>query len=161
MTSQTAPATRIVTFRLGTDLFAADIIVVERVLKYEAPRAVPNLPSWIEGVFEYQGRAIPVVDLRARFGLSPSSAGPHTRMLVLSTAGEWVAVIVDAVLDVRPIEEGDVQPPPALFRGLAGEYLRGLTRRDDDLVLLLDVDRLLQSDERLTLQALSGTSGHA
>lgn len=154
--NQIAQAMRIVTFRLGTDLFAADILAVERVLKYEAPRAVPNLPSWIEGVFEYQGRAVPVVDLRARFGLSSSQAGPHTRMLVLSSAGEWVAVIVDAVLDVRPVEDADLQPPPALFRGLAGEYLRGLTRRDDALVLLLDVDRLLQSQERLALRDVSG-----
>jgi purine-binding chemotaxis protein CheW len=146
---------RIVTFRLGRDLFAADIFVVERVLRYEAPRAIPNVPPWIEGVIEYQGRMVPVIDLRRRFELPGAAIGPQTRMLVLSTSGELVAVIVDAVLDVRPLDGTALAAPPALFRGLAGEYLRGLTRRQGELVVLLDTDRLLSSRDRLALEPLS------
>jgi purine-binding chemotaxis protein CheW len=155
MTSATE-ATRIVTFRLGSDLFAADISVVERVLKYSTPRSIPNVPDWIEGVIEYQGRVVPVIDLRRRFDLSATEIGPHTRMLVFATTGEWVAVIVDAVLDVRPLPDADLAEPPRLFRGLAGEYLRGLTRRGDELVLVLHADRLLSSHERLALQPALG-----
>ena len=156
MTSATV-ATRIVTFRLGSDLFAADVSLVERVLKYAKPRSIPNVPDWIEGVIEYQERVVPVIDLRRRFDLSATEIGAHTRMLVFATMGEWVAVIVDAVLDVRPLQDADLAEPPRLFRGLAGEYLRGLTRRGDELVLVLHADRLLSSHERLSLQPALAT----
>ncbi len=155
MTTMTG-SSRIITFRLGDDLFAADIFAVERVLRYDAPRAIPNVPDWIRGVIEYQGRVVPVVDLRRRFGLPEADVGPQARMLVLSSGGEWVAVIVDLVLDVRPLEEAALSPPPALFRGLAGEYLRGLTRRGESLVVVLDVDRLLSSQDRLVLAPARG-----
>lgn len=150
--SRVAEGTRIVTFRLGTDLFAADILSVERVLKYEPPRAIPNVPDWIQGVVEYQGRVVPVIDLRRRFELAAAPVGPQTRMLVFTTDGELVAVIVDAVLDVRPLDDSMLAQPPALFRGLAGDYLRGLTRRQGQLVVVLDADRLLSSRDRLALE---------
>lgn len=152
MSRYLADATRIVTFRLGTELFAADIGSVERVLKYDPPRSIPNVPDWIEGVIDYQGRVVPVVDLRRRFELPASPPGPHTRMLVLTTGEELVAVVVDAVLDVRPLEEAELAAPPAFFRGLAAEYLRGLARRDGELVVVLDAERLLSSRERLVLE---------
>ncbi|HSA57364.1 MAG TPA: chemotaxis protein CheW [Gemmatimonadaceae bacterium] len=152
MNEQLADATRIVTFRLGPDLFAADIAAVERVLKYETPRGIPNVPAWIEGVIEYQGRVVPVIDLRRRFELAHDGAGTHTRMIVFSTETELVAVVVDAVLDVRALPESELAEPPAFFRGLAGAYLRGLARRDGELVVVLDANRLLSSRDRLALE---------
>ena len=147
----TPDKTQIVTFRLGEDLFAADIFSVERVLRYREPTSVPNAPPWLEGVTEYQSRVVPVVNLRARFGLPVIPAINETRMLVLSTEGTWVAAVVDAVLDVSTLDASKLAPPPPIFRGLAGEYLRGIVRRDDRLVILLDVARLLTADEKMTL----------
>lgn len=152
MSEQLADATRIVTFRLGADLFAVDIAAVERVLKYDTPRAIPNVPAWIEGVIEYQGHVVPVIDLRRRFELTDGGVGPQTRMLVFNTDTELVAVVVDGVLDVRPLADVDLSDPPAFFRGLAGEYLRGLARRDGELVVVLDANRLLSSRDRLALE---------
>lgn len=152
MTGQLADATRIVTFRLGADLFAVDIAVVERVLRYDTPRAIPNVPAWIEGVIEYQGHVVPVIDLRRRFELAQGGVGGQARMLVCSTDTELVAVVVDAVLDVRPLGDSDLSRPPAFFRGLAGEYLRGLARRDGELVVVLDANRLISSRDRLALE---------
>ena len=105
-----------------------------------------------EGVIDYQGRVVPVVDLRRRFQLAAPSPGPQTRMLVLTTGVDLVAVVVDAVLDVRPLEDTALAAPPAFFRGLAAEYLRGLARRDGELVVVLDAERLLSSRERLALE---------
>ena len=146
---------RVVTFRVGGELFAADILSVERVLRHDAPRPLPGLPDWVEGVIEYSGRVVPVIDLRRRFGMPAGEIGSHTRTIILTTANEWVAAVVDAVLDVRAIEGDDLSPPPSFFRGLAGEYLKGLTRRGEELVVLLDVDRLLSSQERLSLDTAS------
>ncbi|HEY7569352.1 MAG TPA: chemotaxis protein CheW [Gemmatimonadaceae bacterium] len=142
---------RLVTFRLGGDLFAAPIEAVERVLRYQTPRAVPNLPAWIGGVIEYGERIVPVIDLRRRFELPSAPITPQMRLLVLSAAGEWAAVLVDAVMDVRTIHAAELVAPPPLFRGLAAEYLRGVIKRDDQLVIVLDTDRLLTSSERLVL----------
>lgn len=147
----TQEKTQIVTFRLGEDLFAADIFSVERVLRYREPTPVPNAPAWLEGVTEYQSRVVPVVNLRTRFGLPPVPAVNETRMLVLNTEGTWVAAVVDSVLDVSKLDAARLAPPPPIFRGLAGEYLRGIVRRDDRLVILLDVARLLSADEQMTL----------
>jgi purine-binding chemotaxis protein CheW len=145
-------AAKIVSFRLGDDLFAADIFSVERVLRYQPPTTVPNVPSWIEGVMEYQSKVVPVVNLRRRFELPAVDVRPETRILVLKAGKEWVGIVVDAVLEVTSFEGGQLSQPPELFRGLAREYLKGIIRLPDRLLIYLDVERLLSTDERLALQ---------
>lgn len=145
-----ADTMQLVTFRLGDDAFAADIFSVERVLRHAKPRPLPDLPSWMEGVIDYQGRVVPVIDLRARFGAAgerPDSA----RILVCVVGDDWIGLTVDAVHDVATIGVAEVEPPPAVFRGLAREYLKGLVRRADTVLVVLDVVHLLTSQERLQL----------
>lgn len=156
-----APAYQIVTFRLGEDYFAADIFAVERVLRHQPPRVVPNMPPWIDGVLEYQQRVIPVVNLRCRFGLPAAKVRPETRVLVLACEGEWIGVVVDDVQEVVAIAAAQLSPPPALFRGVPGEYLRGIIRRDDHLIVFLDVQRLFATDERKVLLQAATTVPHA
>ena len=148
----TTDAAQIVTFRLGDDLFAADIAAVERVLRYTAPTPVPNVPAWIEGVVDYQGRVVPVINLRARFELPAAPVKNETRVLVFNSGGEFIAATVDAVLEVAPLDAASLAPPPPLFRGVAGEYLRGIVRRGERLIIYLDVERLLSTTERLSLE---------
>ena len=150
---------KIVVFRLAEDHFAADVRAVERVLKYQAPRTVPNVPEWISGVIDYQQRVVPVVDLRRRFELPPAAVSDHARILVLGVGEEWIGIVVDAVSEVAAIGANDVEAPPKYFRGLAGEYLRGLVRRDDRLVIVLDPERLLSSSERIVLERVAAESG--
>ena len=145
-------STRLVTFRLGQHLFAAEISAVQRVLRHEPPRALPDMPDWMEGVVDHEGRVIPVIDMRRRFGLPPTPPGPQSRLMVCTAASGVAAILVDAVLDVKPVSPGDVMDPPELFRGLAGEYLKGLTRRQRQLVVILDVEHLLSSQLPLRFQ---------
>jgi purine-binding chemotaxis protein CheW len=152
MTAVATHAAKIVSFRLGDDLFAADIFSVERVLRYQQPTAVPNVPAWIEGVLEYQARVIPVVNLRRRFELPVADPGPQTRILVLRTGTEWVGIVVDAVLEVTSFQASQLSEPPDLFRGLAREYLKGIIRLPAKLLIFLDVERLLSTEDRLVLQ---------
>jgi purine-binding chemotaxis protein CheW len=143
---------KLVTFRLGDDQFAADIFAVERVLRYSAPTPVPDMPPYIEGVIDYQGRVIPVVNLRLRFELPRVAAGAGTRMLVLNVSGEWIAIVVDSVTEVAGFDPGAVAPPPPMFRGLSRGYLKGILRHGERLVIMLDVEHLLSSTERIALQ---------
>jgi purine-binding chemotaxis protein CheW len=143
---------KLVTFRLGEDYFAADIFSVERVLRYSVPTSVPDMPAYIEGVVDYQGHVVPIVNLRLRFELPKMDAVPETRILVLNVAGEWIGVVVDAVTEVASFERAALQAPPRMFRGLAGDYLKGILRRGERLVIFLDVEKLLSSKERIALQ---------
>ena len=150
------PTLQIVTFRLADDLFAADIFAVERVLRWHQPTSIPNVPDWIEGVIEYQSRVVPVINLRKRFEMDSAEPGNLTRILIFNSGGEWIAATVDAVLEVTVLDAKQLNPPPPLFRGLAGEYLRGVVRRNDKLVIFLDVPRLLSTNERLSLEQATG-----
>jgi purine-binding chemotaxis protein CheW len=143
---------KIVIFRLGDDLFAADVRSVERVLRYQRARRLPDVPPWVDGVIEYRANVIPQLDLRRRFELADVGDGGATRVIVLNAGGGWVAVVVDAVLEVAAYDPSQLSPPPALFRGLAGEYLQGLVRHGERLVVLLEVDRLLSATDRLRLE---------
>lgn len=148
----TATTSQIVTFRLGDELFAADIFAVERVLRYTPPTPVPNVPAWIEGVIDYQGRVVPVINLRRRFEMPPAAVPSDARILVLTVEDEWVAATVDGVLDVSALDPTRIAPPPSLFRGLAASYVRGVVRRGERLVVFLDVPRLFSTDERIVLE---------
>jgi purine-binding chemotaxis protein CheW len=148
----TAVADKLVTFRLGTDHFAADIAVVERVLRYATPTSVPDMPAYIEGVIDYHGRVVPIVNLRLRFELPAMAAVGETRILVLNVSGEWIGIVVDAVSEVAAFDRATLSAPPKLFRGLAREYVKGIIRRSDRLLIYLDVEHLLSSTERIALQ---------
>jgi purine-binding chemotaxis protein CheW len=153
----TLTISRLVTFRVGADLFAADIQSVERVLRYAPPRRIPHVPDWIEGVLQYEGRVLPVIDLRRRFGIAAREATAQTRLVVMSAGGCWIAAVVDQVLDVRPIAPNEIAPPPPLVRGLAGTYLHGVVSRNGQLVVVLDTERIFNSIERLTLSSVDET----
>jgi purine-binding chemotaxis protein CheW len=146
---------QLVTFRIGDDQFAADIFSVERVLRHANPRPVPDLPAWIEGVIDYRERVIPVIDLRTRFGVVGER--PEGARLVVCVVGDgWIAITVDSVQEVATIDAAQLESPPAIFRGLAREYLKGLVRRPDGVLVALDVAHLLTSQERLQFDRAVG-----
>lgn len=155
-------ASQVVTFRIGGDEFAADILAVERVLRWTQPTPVPNLPPWVDGVLEYQERVVPVIDLRRRFGLAAERTGSTaSRIIVFAVGDDWIGAVVDSVLEVLTLDAASVTPPPAMFRGLRADYLRGLVRRGGHIVIFLDVPSLLTATEQLELrQAMVGERTH-
>ena len=116
------------------------------------PTPVPNVPEWIEGVIDYQGRVVPVINLRHRFEMSNAPVASDARILVLTVDDEWVAATVDGVLDVSALDPSRLAPPPPLFKGLAASYVRGVVRRGERLVVFLDVPNLFATDERIVLE---------
>lgn len=140
---------KLVTFQLGPDTFAAGVFAVERVLRHTTPSTVPDVPEWIEGVIEYQGGVIPVVDMRRRMSLPLTELTPEARTLVFTTHDGRIGAIVDAVHEVAVVPRSAINPPPSMFRGLSSEFVRGIAKVRDQLVVVLDVDRVLTSAERI------------
>lgn len=145
---------RVVTFRVGDELYAADVVAVERVLRLTPVRALPQLPAWIEGVIEHEGRIVPVIDLRDRLAKEGArETSPQTRLLLVGVGDERCAAIVDQVLDVRPCDFAALAPAPAMLRARAqGQCIRGVFTRDSQLVVVIDLIALLTADERTDLQ---------
>ncbi len=141
----------IVTFAVGEELFAADVVEVERVLRYRPPAPVPRLPDWVAGLLEHEGRSLAVVDLRRRFQLPPAEAGTEPRIVVIGGEEGRIGAIVDRVVDVTSVAADQIDPAPPLFRGLAADYVQGVVRRDGRLIVVLHAARLLSATERMML----------
>ena len=160
MTKPSADRRQLVTFVAANEQFAADIFAVERVLRYEAPRLIPNEASWLKGVIVHGGAAIPVVDLRERLGLEAQPPTERSRILVVVVQEERVGVIVDAVLAVRTVEATEIEAPPPIYRGLAKEYLEGIVRQDDQLFVVLAASQLLSTAERIEMKQVLSKEIH-
>jgi len=152
---------KLVTFDLGSDVFAAEVFAVERVLRHVQPNSVPDVPEWIAGVIEYSNGVLPVVEMRRRMGLAPAEVSHDTRILVFTTQAGRIGGIVDAVHEVVTIPKASINPPPAMFRGLAAEFVRGIAKVRDHLVVILDADRVLNSADRIALERAVEAHGGA
>lgn len=152
---------KLVIFEIGGDLFAADVLAVDRVLRYATPNAVPDVPAWVEGVIEHRNGVIPVIDLRRRLGFAEQGVGSGTRIVVLNTSAGHIAGIVDAVKEVAVVPTGAVTAPPPLFRGLSSDAIRGIAKVGERLVVLLDVERVLATADRVLAERPATSAGVA
>jgi purine-binding chemotaxis protein CheW len=146
----TADEVQFVVFRLGTQPFALGISQVERILRYEAPAAVPEAPDYLEGVIPYAGGVVPVVDLRKRLSLD-APLRDETRMVVIQLDDQNVAIVVDQVLEVLRVDSREITSPPRMVRGLAARYISGILSRAGATIVVLNAGQLLTSSERLAL----------
>jgi purine-binding chemotaxis protein CheW len=144
---------QLVSFRLGGQEFAFNIFQVERILRYETPTRLPKAPEFLEGVLQYQGAPVPVVDLRKRLGVAAPQRD-DTRVVVLETDGNRIAAVVDSVTEVLQVPAAQVTPPAPIVKGLAAEYIAGIVVRDARTIIVLNTAKLLSSQERLQLEAV-------
>lgn len=140
-----------ITFRLGDELFALDVARVREVLELSPITRVPTAPPYMRGVVSVRGKAIPVVDLRLRFGLPPAGETVNSRIVVMELLldGEHVVIggIADSVHEVIELEPGDILPPPRIAMRWRTELILGMGRRGEDFLILLDVDAVFSSEE--------------
>jgi purine-binding chemotaxis protein CheW len=151
-TAQAIPQLQIVIFRIGAEEFGLDVFTVHEILRYQAVTPVPRAPEFVEGVIDVRGALVPVIDLRRRFEVEVPDVDSDTRIVLVQFGGERLGLIVNAVSEVLRIPETAVADPPQYFHGLAAEYIRGIARLPERLVILLDVERVLSSQERIALE---------
>lgn len=138
-------------FILAGEEYGVDILRVQEVKGWTPVTRMPQLPEFVPGVLNLRGSIVPVVDLRARFGLEQIEYSPTT-VIVVITVGQGevrqaVGIVVDGVSDVVDVEDASVRPAPRFGTALDAAYIRGIAELGDKMVMLLDADRLLGADE--------------
>lgn len=136
---------QMVSFQLGDEIFAIDILVVQEIIRMLDITQVPNAPHYVEGVVNLRGKVIPIINLRARFGLPMIEPTKDTRIVVVEIAHMILGFIVDSVEEVLRLSEECIEPPPPTSRGGAEECHKGVGRVNGCLVLLLDLERLFSN----------------
>lgn len=148
---QDADLIQLVTFRIGEEEFGVDILAVQEIIRTMAITKVPKAPGFVEGVINLRGKVIPIVDLRKRFGLPGRPHDKHTRMIVIQLGTMVVGFMVDSVSEVLRIPANTIDAPPAVVSGLESDYISGVGKLEDRLLIMLDLHRLLSSEEREAL----------
>jgi purine-binding chemotaxis protein CheW len=133
------------TFRLGHEDYAIDILTVQEIRMFESVTKLPSTPDYVKGVINLRGVIAPVIDLRVKFNFEKAEYGPFTVLVVLRVHGRLAAVVVDAVADVVALQDDEVKPPPELGTAVNIEYVMGLGTRGEQMLILLDIEKLLTS----------------
>jgi purine-binding chemotaxis protein CheW len=143
---------QIVSFRVGEEEFGLDILRVQEIIRHQHLTRVPNSPDFVDGVINLRGKVIPVVALRKRFGINQEPRDGQARIVVLEVQNTILGFIVDSVPEVLRIPHSAVVPPPR-FGVVEREYVSGVAKLDDRLLILLNVDRILTGGESETAMA--------
>lgn len=133
---------QLVSFQLGQEVFAIDILGVQEIIRLAEITHVPNAPHFVEGVVNLRGKVIPIIHLRARFGLPATEPTKETRIVVVEVAHVILGFIVDSVEEVLRLPEECIEPLPPTGRGGADECHRGVGRMNGRLMMLLDLELL-------------------
>lgn len=141
-------------FRIGAELYALDIMRIKEIIRPQKLTPVPKAPSFIEGVINLRGAVIPVADLRKRFDQPVSREDRQNRIVICALAGRIIGLLVDEVTEVRRYSRQELAPAPQFIKGPQADYFLGVARRKDELVLLIDLEKVLSSDEKIALQTL-------
>ena len=134
---------QMVSLRLANEEYGIEITKVQEIILMGEITRVPQTPPYIKGLINLRSSVIPIVDLRLRFGMTEQPPTDETRIMVVNVRGRTTGIIVDAVSEVLRISQSQIAPPPPTVAGLGHEYLVGLARLDDRLLILLDIEKIL------------------
>jgi purine-binding chemotaxis protein CheW len=149
---------QLVLFKLGKESFGVEIATVESIIKMQPITRLPKAPKFIEGVTNLRGKIIPVIDLRKRLGVPATEANSESRIVVVNLDGATVGMVVDSVEEVMHISEDTIEPPPAITISVAAHFIRGIAKTGSELVILLDLFKVLDTSETVALGNLAVTA---
>lgn len=142
---------QLVTFTLGSGEYAADILKVQEINRMKEITRVPNSPSYVEGVINLRGKVIPVVNLRKKFGLAERESDEQSRIMIMDIQGITMGLVVDAVSEVLRVPDNIVEPTPPMASNISTEFIKGIAKLEDRLIILLDMDRLIGRTEETAM----------
>lgn len=138
-------ASEYLTFTLGNEEYAIDILKVQEIRGYEQPTLIANAPPFIKGVINLRGIIVPIVDLRIKFNLGKVEYTPFTVVIILNVAGRVIGVVVDSVSDVISLIPEQIRPSPDFSATFDTKYILGLASLDTRMMIVTDIERLITS----------------
>ncbi|MGZ7030450.1 MAG: chemotaxis protein CheW [Thermoanaerobaculia bacterium] len=149
---------RLITFSVGSETFALDIMAVQQIVPYTGSTPVPTAPSFVEGIIVLRNEVVPIIDLRDRLYPTLDERYELPLVLIAHTSAGLIGVKVDEVRRIVTVSSDAVLLPPAVVRGIRGDFLIGVIEQGDEILLLLDVDSVLSGEEKVELEGLKKTS---
>ena len=138
-------------FRLGAEEYAIDILKVQEIRPYELVTRIPNMPDFIKGVINLRGTIVPIVDLRVRFAMEKSGVDQFTVVIILNIGKRVVGIVVDAVSDVVGLAPEEIRAAAAISGLLDDGFIRGMADVDGRMLIVMDISRLMQSAQMALL----------
>jgi purine-binding chemotaxis protein CheW len=140
-----AAAQEYLTFTLGDEEYAIDILKVQEIRGYEQPTTIANAPAFIKGVINLRGTIVPIVDLRIKFQVGKAEYTPITVVIILNIGQRIVGVVVDGVSDVITMAANQIRPAPEFSAAVDTRYIVGLSTLDERMLIVIDISRLMLS----------------
>jgi len=148
------------TFSLGGEMFAVGILNVKEIIEYGHLTEIPMMPAFIRGVINLRGSVVPVIDLRLKFGMSKTETTINTCIIVLEILLDSellvLGALADSVQEVFELEPDQIEPAPKLGTRFRAEFLKGMGKRDDNFLMILDIDKVFSAEELLLVQEAGG-----
>lgn len=138
-------ASEYLTFTLGSEEYAIDILKVQEIRGYEQPTLIANSPPFIKGVINLRGIIVPIVDLRIKFKLGSVEYTPFTVVIILNVAGRVIGAVVDSVSDVISLNRSQIRQAPDFSGSFDTKYILGLASLDSRMLIVTDIERLMTS----------------
>ena len=136
-------------FNISGEEFGIELGRIAEIVKFQKSTPLPKVPAFISGVINIRGDVIPLVDLRKRLGVEPSHI--QGRIIITKIYEEKIGLLVDAVKEIVSIEKESIASTPSFFKGLKSEYIMGIGKVADRLIVILNLDNLLSSEEMILL----------
>lgn len=140
-------AQEFLTFALGAEEYAIDILKVQEIRGYEQPTTIANAPAFIKGVINLRGTIVPIVDMRIKFNVGAADYTPFTVVIILNIGSRVVGMVVDGVSDVIALRPEQIRPAPEFAATVDTKYIQGLGTLDERMLIVVDIARLMLSSE--------------
>lgn len=141
------PVIQLVTFRLQEETYGINVMQVQEVLRVSEIAPVPGAPSYVLGIINLRGNVVTVIDTRTRFGLPPKDIDDASRIVIIESDKQVVGILVDSVAEVVELRHSDIDSAPSVGNDDSSRYIQGVATRNDDLLILVDLNKLLTDEE--------------
>lgn len=138
---------RWVTFQLDREMYGVNVMQVREVLRYSDIAPVPGAPAYVLGIINLRGNVVSVIDTRMRFGLPPSEITDNTRIMIIESERQVVGILVDSVAEVVDLNTNEIDDTPNVGTEESAKFICGVCNREDDLLILIDLYKLLTEEE--------------
>jgi len=136
-----------VTFRLDNEIYGINVMLIQEVLRVTEIAPVPGAPNYVIGIINLRGNVVTVIDTRMRFGLPPKEMDDATRIVIIEAENQTVGIVVDSVSEVVDVNASEIETAPNVGNDETARYIEGVVSRDEELLILVDLNKLLTEDE--------------